>query len=232
MTSRRYARGERRQRRRPHQQRRRQPHVLPDLAGRQSGRPDRHGIDAAALRKSATLYLDVIQHLVSGSDYADLAAVLDRAVTPWPATGRWAITPGDCRNVHRATLATAAAHHPAARQAAPRRPDDVPAGPARCGCCSTPRRETRPAGSTRGPTWVRAPNQTVFPPVAANATSGHRSWFSSEPGHDGQLADDASRRPPDRSSGVPAVPAVAAPGGRHEPRRHPGELRRRHGRGR
>ena len=47
------------------------------------------GIDGPSLRKSATLYLDVIQHLVSGSDYADLAAVLDRSCRrTWPATTR------------------------------------------------------------------------------------------------------------------------------------------------
>jgi hypothetical protein len=39
-----------------------------------------------------------------------------------------------------------------------------------------------PAGKVdAGTTWVRAPDQSVFPPVAANATSGHRSWFSQEP---------------------------------------------------
>ena len=32
-----------------------------------------------------------------------------------------------------------------------------------------------------GSTWVRAPSSSVFPPVPANATSGHRSWFSVEP---------------------------------------------------
>src|SRR6185295_2885162 len=46
--------------------------------GKQGGRTV-HGIDGRSLAKSATLYLDVIQHLVSGSDYADLAAVLDRS---------------------------------------------------------------------------------------------------------------------------------------------------------
>jgi hypothetical protein len=29
--------------------------------------------------------------------------------------------------------------------------------------------------------WLRAPNARVFPPVAANSTSGHTSWFSSDP---------------------------------------------------
>ncbi len=32
-----------------------------------------------------------------------------------------------------------------------------------------------------GSTWVRAPDAQVFPPVLANATSGHRSWYSIEP---------------------------------------------------
>ena len=39
-----------------------------------------------------------------------------------------------------------------------------------------------PAGRfDAGSTWVRAPDESVFPPASANATSGHTSWFSSEP---------------------------------------------------
>ena len=39
-----------------------------------------------------------------------------------------------------------------------------------------------PAGPfDAGSTWLRAPDESVFPPVSANATSGHTSWFSREP---------------------------------------------------
>jgi Zn-dependent metalloprotease len=55
--------------------------------GRQGGQTVR-GIDGPSLRKSATLYLDVIQHLVSGSDFADLGAVSTAAATRWSATTR------------------------------------------------------------------------------------------------------------------------------------------------
>ena len=56
--------------------------------GRQGGRTVR-GIDGRSLTKSATLYLDVIQHLVSGSDYADLGrGARPQLSTPWPATTR------------------------------------------------------------------------------------------------------------------------------------------------
>jgi Zn-dependent metalloprotease len=148
--------------------------------GRQAGRTV-HGIDGRSLRKSATLYLDVIQHLVSGSDYADLGAVLDRSCRDLARHHTVGMTRDDCRNVHRATLATRM------RTTPPRatQPADASmtcprgAGPVRLLFDSE---RGHPAGKVvAGPTWVRAPDQTVFPPVAANATSGHTSWFSSEP---------------------------------------------------
>ncbi len=148
--------------------------------GRQSGHTV-HGIDGRSLSKSATLYLDVIQHLVSGSDYADLGAVLDRSCRALARHHTVGMTSRDCRNVHRATLATRlrttpprASQPPDAAMTCPRG-----AGPVRVLFDSE---KGHPAGRfDAGTTWVRAPNQTVFPPVAANATSGHRSWFSSEP---------------------------------------------------
>jgi hypothetical protein len=44
-----------------------------------------------------------------------------------------------------------------------------------------------------GSTWLRAPNQSVFPPVPANATSGRRSWYSTEP--DGITASSLTMHP-------------------------------------
>ncbi|HEY1524506.1 MAG TPA: M4 family metallopeptidase, partial [Solirubrobacteraceae bacterium] len=148
--------------------------------GHQSGHRVR-GIDGPSLTKSATLYLDVIEHLVSGSDYADLANVLDRSCRDLARHHTVGMTSADCTSVHRATLATdLRATPPAARQ-----PADAPmtcprgAGPVRVLFDS----ET---GSPRtkfdaGSTWVRAPSASVFPPALANATSGHRSWYSLEP---------------------------------------------------
>ena len=149
--------------------------------GKQGGRTV-HGIDGPSLRTSATLYLDVIEHLVSGSDYADLAAVLDRSCHALARHRTAGMTRADCRNVHRATLATGLRTTPPRAEAAARRAAGLPEGqPARCACCSTPRRVRRPLSFDAGSTWVRAPDASVFPPVAANATSGHASWFSNEP---------------------------------------------------
>ena len=65
------------------------------------------GIDAGpGLTKTAKLYLDVIQSLTSGSDYADLARVLDQSCQDLLAAGTAGFTAANCANVHKATLAT------------------------------------------------------------------------------------------------------------------------------
>ncbi len=148
--------------------------------GRQDGRTVR-GIDGPSLATSAKLYLDVIQHLVSGSDYADLAAVLDDSCHALVGHHRAGMTRADCRNVHRATLATQL-------RATPRRAKQPPdallacpkgAGPVRMLFDSEKGTPTRKFD--RGSTWLRAPHLSAFPPVPANALSGHHSWFSQEP---------------------------------------------------
>ncbi len=140
-----------------------------------------HGIDGQSLRQSATLYLDVIQHLVSGSDYADLGVVLDRSCRDLARHHTVGIGTRDCRNVHQATLATRLrTTPPRARQ-----PHDAPmtcpqgSGPVRVLFDSE--NGTPGAEVDAGSTWVRAPDSGVFPPVPANATSGRGSWFSTEP---------------------------------------------------
>ena len=50
-----------------------------------------------------------------------------------------------------------------------------------CGCCSTPRAASPANKFDAGSTWLRAPNASVFPPVAANATSGHTLLVLAEP---------------------------------------------------
>jgi Zn-dependent metalloprotease len=148
--------------------------------GRQAGHTV-HGIDGRSLRKSATLYLDVIQHLVSGSDYADLGAVLDRSCHALAGHHTVGLTPSDCRNVHQATLATRLRTSPPRAKQPPDAAMTCPkgAGPVRLLFDSE---KGDPAGRfDAGSTWVRAPDDSVFPPVAANATSGHTSWFSLEP---------------------------------------------------
>ena len=148
--------------------------------GRQGGQVVR-GIDGPSLRRSATLYLDVIQHLVSGSDFADLAAVLDHSCRSLARHHTAGMTGKDCRNVHRATLATRLRTTP---PRAPQPPDAPLACPHGAGPVRVLFDSEKGAPRSRfdaGSTWVRAPNDSVFPPAPANATSGRTSWFSTDP---------------------------------------------------
>jgi bacillolysin len=148
--------------------------------GKQAGRTV-HGIDGRSLKRSATLYLDVIRHLVSGSDYADLGAVLDHSCRALARHHTVGMTRADCRNVHLATLATRLRTTPPRAPQPPDAPMTCPkgAGPVRVLFDSE-----KGAPSSKfdpGSTWLRAPDSSVFPAVPSNATSGHTSWFSIEP---------------------------------------------------
>ena len=179
--------------------------------GKQGGQTV-HGIDGPSLKKSATLYLDVIQHLVSGSDYADLAAVLDQQLSrPGP--------PPHGRDDRRRTAATSTGPRsrpgcaPRRRARSSRRTRRWPArgatGPVRVLFDSE---KGKPRSKfDAGSAWLRAPNLSAFPPVAANATSGHTLVVLQRPaGLHGQLADACIRsRLPAGRAGVPVVPAVA-----------------------
>jgi len=134
------------------------------------------GIDTgdATLTKTAKLYLDVIARLTSGSDYADLARVLDQSCQDFIGTSGF--TAADCTNVHKATLATQLTTTPTK---APQPAD------ARATCpTGTQKRalfdsETGTPGAkfAAGANWVRAPNSNI----PSNATSGSQSWFSYDP---------------------------------------------------
>ncbi|CUR54746.1 putative Thermolysin [metagenome] len=135
------------------------------------------GIDTdAGLTKTATLYLDVLQRLGTGSDYADLARVLDQSCQDLVTAGRAGFTADDCTDVHAATLATELRTTPTN---APQPAD------ARATCPSgTSKRVlfnsesgTPAAKFVEGDTWTRAPDGVAGP----NATSGRTSWFSYEP---------------------------------------------------
>ena len=149
--------------------------------GKQGGEKVR-GIDGRrSLKKSATLYLDVIQHLVSGSDYADLAPVLDRSCRHLARHHTAGMTARNCRNVHRATLATRLRTSPPRAKQPPDAPMTCPrhAGPVRVLFDSE---KGHPADKVdAGSTWLRAPRLAAFPSVPANATSGHTSWYSYDP---------------------------------------------------
>jgi hypothetical protein len=169
--------------------------------GHESGRTV-HGIDNGSLTRSATLYLDVIQHLVPGSDYADLAAVLDAGCHALARHHRVGFTRADCRNVHRATLATGLRTTPPRAKQPPDAAMSCPKGrgPARVLFDSEKGRPT--SRFDAGSTWLRAPDDSVFPAVPANATSGHRSWYSIEP--DSTTASSLTMHPVALPSGRPA----------------------------
>ena len=125
----------------------------------------------------------MIQHLVSGSDYADLGAVLDRSCHALARHHTVGMTRADCRNVHRATLATRLRTTPPRAKQPPDAPMTCPkgAGPVRRAVRLREGR-ARPSKFDAGSTWVRAPDRRrASRRWPANATSGRRSWFSSEP---------------------------------------------------
>jgi Zn-dependent metalloprotease len=72
------------------------------------------GIDGsdAGLTKTAKLYVDVIERLSSGADFADLAVQLDQSCEDLLATGSAGFTSANCVAVHKAGLATELASTP------------------------------------------------------------------------------------------------------------------------
>jgi Zn-dependent metalloprotease len=160
------------------------------------------GIDGAdaALTKTARLYVDVIERLSSGADYADLGSQLDQSCQDLLAAAVPGFTAADCTAVHKATVATELATAPT--QAAP--PTDAPT--------------TCPAGTTKrvlldsesSPASKFAPFSTGWSRESAagtsNATSGTDSWFALDPG--GSSPSSASiQTNPLRSSSSIALPA-------------------------
>jgi bacillolysin len=148
--------------------------------GRQGGQTVR-GIDGRSLKKSATLYLAVIQHLVSGSDYADLASVLDHSCRALARHHQVGMSKADCRNVHRATLATRLRDTPRRAKQPADAPMTCPRGTGPVRVLFDSEQGTPASRFDAGSTWLRAPRASVVDPVPANATSGRRSWFSFEP---------------------------------------------------
>jgi bacillolysin len=135
--------------------------------------------------KTATLYLDVIQKLTSGSDYADLGRQLNQSCSD--LVGTKGFTSDDCTQVAKAVQATELAKQPAVAGA--RTPTDAPQG------CPSGQVEnvlldneaaTTPADQfTIGKLWTRAPGTVATAdggyPVGSNATSGKASWFGLDP---------------------------------------------------
>lgn len=133
------------------------------------------GIDLGdpRLTQTAVLYYDVIRSLVSGSDYADLADVLDQSCQDLVAGGIAGFTAADCTTVHTAGLATEL------RTTPPNAPQPADA-PMTCPAGRTLRvlfdSETGDAAAKfAGPASIWARGSDIG--YGENAVSGHESWF-------------------------------------------------------
>ncbi len=142
------------------------------------------GIDAGdpRLTKTATLYLDVIKSLSSGSDYADLGRVLSQSCADLAGAGTVGIDTADCAQVARAERATELSKQPSGAA--------VPAAAPAVGCPTGSRLRVLFDDETaapseemaRGSLWTRAPNHSFRGwDIATNATSGTGSWFGKDP---------------------------------------------------
>jgi len=131
------------------------------------------GIDAGdpTLTKTATLYLDVIEKLASGSDYADLAARLDQSCQDLAAAGTAGLTSADCASVHAATVATELRTTPVAAPQPVDAAQSCPAG-TEMKVLFDSEAGSPAAQLTAGPGWSRG----VSPLWGSNATSGTQSW--------------------------------------------------------
>lgn len=141
------------------------------------------GIDGTDtdLTRSGKLWFQAIQSLSSGSDYADLARVLDQSCQSLVKKSGSGFTATTCANVHKAGLATQLTTEPAA---APHPADAAATCPS-----GTTKRElfnsetgTPSTKFVTGSTWGRA--STSDPDSLGdglNAHSGTAAWHSSDP---------------------------------------------------
>ncbi|SFC78872.1 Zn-dependent metalloprotease [Nocardioides terrae] len=160
------------------------------------------GIDAVdpTLTKTATLYLDVIEKLTSGSDYADLATRLDQSCQDFLTAGTAGFTLADCTSVHAATLATELRVTPPAAEQPVDAAQTCPAGTETAVLFDS--EAGNPASSfTAGSGWTRGGS----PIWGINATSGTQAWSNT-------TAFDFSDTTPSASSLTLAQP-VTLPAG-------------------
>ncbi|WP_395658712.1 M4 family metallopeptidase [Nocardioides sp.] len=155
------------------------------------------GIDGgdAGLTKTAVLYLDVITMLSSGSDFADLASVLDQGCEDLVGAGVAGFTAATCTSVHKAGLATELTTTPPNAPQPADAPDTCPAGTTKRVLFDS---ETGDPTSKfeAGPTWNRGESLNW----GSNASSGQDSWYSSDP-------------PATGGSGIVATSAIPLPAG-------------------
>jgi hypothetical protein len=133
------------------------------------------GIDGsdAGLTKTGRLYLDVIQSLSSGSDYADLARVLDQSCQDLLAAASPGFTAADCTNVAKATSATQLRTTPTNAAQPPDAPSGCPTGTSRVVLLDSEAGTPTTTFTAVGGAWTR--NSAAWGP---NATSGRDSWFA------------------------------------------------------
>ncbi len=158
------------------------------------------GIDGANanLTKTAKLYLDVIESLSSGSDYADLARVINQSCANFVSSGTNGFTAANCANVKKATVATeltktpTKASQPASASAA------CPAYTTKHALFDSETGDPESKFTVTGPNsdWVRVPDGVISP----NATSGRDSWFSYDP-------------PSTRTSSLTSTTGISLPAG-------------------
>jgi Zn-dependent metalloprotease len=136
------------------------------------------GIDGSdpGLTKTARLYLDVLEKLASGSDYADLAARLEQSCQDLLASGTAGFTAADCTSVHAATVATELRTTPTNAPQPPDAPQTCPTGTEKAVLFDS---ETGSSASkfTTGANWRRGASAYW----GSNATSGTDSWSNTLP---------------------------------------------------
>lgn len=134
------------------------------------------GIDGTdeGLTRTGMLYIDAITKLTSGSDYADLAAVLEQACADFVSSGTGGFTGAHCADVARAVAATELRTTPTN---APQPPDAARACPTGTTLRELFNSETgTPATAFSSPVagvWGYGVNSLW----GSNATSGRDSWF-------------------------------------------------------
>ena len=135
------------------------------------------GIDGAdaTLGKTAALYYDVIVRLTSGSDYANLADVLEQTCQDFVAANAHGFVAGDCTNVAEVVTATELRTTPTK---APQPADAARTCPTGSFRLLFDSEAGVPAASfTAAALWTRLTNPTS----GGNATSGHDSWYADDP---------------------------------------------------
>ena len=162
------------------------------------------GIDRGdtGLTKTGKLYFDAITRLTSGSDYADLAAVLEQSCADFVTSGTAGFTASDCTNISRAVLATQLRTTPTN---APQPPDAVRGCPTGGTLRELFNSETGTPASKFVPSDPSMWGYGVNGDWDTNATSGKTSWF----GYD---ADPSLYGDP-TSASITAAAGIALPAG-------------------